>query len=153
MRIGSYSAAVLARATLAAAQELPRHAVLPVAVDGLSCQAGNQQRGVVVKEVTAGAPSRPPEIQVGDVITEIADNTISAPSDIPSVLHRLRAGQTVAIKLQRRTRTVQTAITLPPAPYESLPGIDVLYRAVNVEGFLRRVIITKPKSAWRFLEY
>jgi hypothetical protein len=48
MRIGLCSVAVLAMATLMAAQELPRHAVLTATVESLSSQAASQKKGVVV---------------------------------------------------------------------------------------------------------
>lgn len=150
MRIGTCCVAVLAIATLMAAQELPRHAVLPFTVGSLPDQTASQQRGVIVKEVTAREKSGPPHIEAGDVITEISGTAISGPSDISAVLHGQHAGQKVAVKLQRDGQRVQIDTTLQAAPYESLPGIDVLYRAVTVNGFLRRAVVTKPKGAGRF---
>ena len=141
--------ALLAVTTLVAAQELPRHPVLGLE---LTSTASSQQvqKGAVVSALAPNLEAAPTQIKVGDLITQIGGNMISAADDVSSLLHDRRAGERVALTFQTNGQTLQTNVTLQSAPYESLPGIDVLYRAVTVNGSRRRVIVTKPKGSGPF---
>ena len=135
---------------LAAAQQLPRHAELDFTAASLpSGTRPASPTHVVVTALTPGTQAST-HVRVGDLIDAIADKTISNLDDVDSALHVLRAGQKVPITVLRDGEIVHTEVTLRSAPYESLPGIDVLYRTVRVDGSLRRVIVTKPRGNGRF---
>src|SRR5205085_8652783 len=59
---------------------------------------------------------------------------------------KLRAGDTVTIRFFRNGAAQTKQVSLKPRPFELSPDVEVLYKAVAVDGSLRRVIVTVPKN-------
>jgi pimeloyl-ACP methyl ester carboxylesterase len=85
-------------------------------------------------------------IKVGDVITDVDQHKVVDTQDFVATVSRLHAGDSVSIRLTREggIRTIPLAVKM--RPFESSPDARTLYEAVTVDGNLRRVIVTVPKS-------
>ncbi|MCU0708377.1 MAG: trypsin-like peptidase domain-containing protein [Pirellula sp.] len=66
--------------------------------------------GVLVTRLTADGPAVVGGIQIGDVITEIADQKVFTPEDFRSVVEQLPADKSYPVKLIRDLQTISLAI-------------------------------------------
>jgi putative serine protease PepD len=82
-------------------------------VDTMSFSLGT---GAVVVDVVPGGPADQAGLQSGDVITQVGNRPVRAPTDLESALAGMRAGQQVAIQYQRGPLSYTTAATLRARP-------------------------------------
>lgn len=68
--------------------------------------------GAVIVDVSPGSPAAAAGLEPGDVITEIDNQPVQAPSELESVLAGLHAGQRVQIAYQRGPSVYTTQVTL-----------------------------------------
>lgn len=145
MKIGFLLVVFLAFFGIMPAQELPRRAVLGFDVASLNSDSEKSaETGVVVKSLVS--PTEAGGIHVGDVVSAVAGQQVSRPEEVLAILRKVRPGEQVSIELRRNGHPLEVQVSAQPAPYESSPNVDVLYRAVEANGSLRRVIVTKPKA-------
>lgn len=116
---------------------LPRRATLGAAV--------RAENGIRVAAVLPGTPADRGGLKVGDVITAVGD---TAESNVPQFLAHMKAepaGVPIDFHVRRGEETLTLPITLTEAPKE--PG--TIYGSVEVDGTLRRTLLTLPKNATR----
>lgn len=112
---------------------LPRRALLGAAMD----------KDVRVTAIRPGGPADRGGLRVGDVITAAGDTSIP---DLAAFLARVKAGPAgVAIEfhIRRGDATLSLPITLEEAPKEA----DTIYGSIEVDGTLRRTLLTLPHDA------
>jgi hypothetical protein len=97
-----------------------------------------------------GSSARACGIEPGDIITAVNDHRIIDVDDFVHTARTLHAGDNATVVLRRGGREMQKIIAVKPRPYESAPDIDVLYRSIAVDGSLRRVIVTVPKTPGKY---
>jgi uncharacterized protein len=119
---------------------LPRHAVLgAVLADG--------ENGASITRVIPGSAAAQAGLVAGDTLTSLdgvlTPNTVAFLAE----MHRLHAGQQVEISVVRGGATQQQAIVLGTPPNESDPNVTTIYGAVEVDGSLRRTLVTVPNNA------
>jgi pimeloyl-ACP methyl ester carboxylesterase len=88
-------------------------------------------------------------LQAGDVITAVGDRPVSDVGGFVATVAKLRAGDAVDVHLRRGAQDLSLKLGVKPRPFESSPDADVSYASVEVDGSLRRVIVTQPKQAGR----
>ncbi len=137
------------------AQELRRSGFLGVLVVPLSDAARQRTRlpaatGVEVQRLVDGGSARAAGVEVGDVITRIEGHDVAGPDDFVASAKRLRAGDVASLSVIRGEQTRTIRLEVLPRPVEKSPDADVRYLAVEVDGSLRRVIVTLPKQPGRY---
>jgi pimeloyl-ACP methyl ester carboxylesterase len=144
-------ATLFSRGTVA--QELRRSGFIGVAAAALTEAAHKQlapnESGILVQNVVDGGSAKDLGIQANDIITQINDHKVLDVNDFVQTVRTLRAGDTATIHLRRSGAAVTKQLLVKPRPYESAPDVDTQYKAVTVDGTLRRVIVTVPKTEAR----
>lgn len=132
------------------AQELKRGGFVGVRAgqltDEVRARLHVKGEGVVVLGLVDGGSAKEAGLQPDDVITQVNDHKIKDTDDFVSTVTRLRAGDSVTVHFVRGETEQTKQLVLKPRPYESSPDAETQYKAVEVDGSLRRVIVTTPKS-------
>ena len=136
--------------SVASPQELRRSGFVGVSVAALTEEARKQlppnETGILVLGVVDGGSAKDSGIQANDIITRVNDRKVVDVPDFVQLVKTLRAGETTTIHLRRAGEALAKQLLVKPRPYESAPDVRTLYEAVNVDGTLRRVIITAPNT-------
>lgn len=131
---------VFAPILIAAALTLPRHGVFGAAV-------AEKPAGLTVVRVLPNLAAQGAGLRAGDVIVSV--DGVATPT-IPAYLsefHTLHAGESVNVALTREGKPVTLTVQLGQPPDESDPAVTTRYDSINVDGSLRRVLVTIPKNA------
>ncbi len=132
------------------AQELRRSGFLGVvAVQVPDAARRVSEPGVLVQSLVEGGSAKAADIRPDDIIIQVNDHKVSDVNDFVQAAKNLRARDVATIRLRRGQVELTKQVTVKPRPYESAPDVDVLYKAISVDGSLRRVIITAPKEQGR----
>jgi pimeloyl-ACP methyl ester carboxylesterase len=119
----------------ALADELPRHGVIGLVVNGTP---------PAVERVVAGGAGEAAGFRAGDVIQAIDGRTVETADQFVRAVGRHLGGDAVQVVVTSGgAKLVRTAV-LKPRPLETSPYAEVLYRSVEVRGSHRRVIVTRP---------
>jgi pimeloyl-ACP methyl ester carboxylesterase len=127
-----------AHARTVTAQALPRRAMFGAAVVG-------DPAGVRVTAVVPGGPAATAGLKVGDVITAFGDRKVDSPSSFVADVRVATVERPVAVKALRAGVALTLHVRLIPAPEESDALVDTLYSSIEVDGTLRRTLLTTPK--------
>ena len=133
----------------AAAPELPRASFLgvqlsPVTDDVRARLRLTDTKGARVIGLVDGGSAKAAGLRADDVIVAVDGQPVVDPADLAGRIGSHRAGDLASIRWMR-DGTVQTAdVVMRPRPLESGAGTRTEYSAVEVNGSLRRTIITGP---------
>ena len=134
-------------------QELRRSGFLGIVPAPLTDAARQRlqpgETGILVQNVVEGGSAKAGGIQPNDIITQVNDHQVVDVNDFIQTARVLRAGDTATIQLRRGNESLTKPVAVKPRPLESAPDVDTFYKAVSVDGSLRRVIVTVPKSGGR----
>lgn len=94
---------------------------LGVYLDALSEEMAAQlglrdSRGALVVAVVPGGPADRAGVAPGDVLRDVGGRAVTGPEDVTRFLSSARAGQTVRLRLLRRGRALDVAVTLGERP-------------------------------------
>jgi pimeloyl-ACP methyl ester carboxylesterase len=132
------------------AQDLRRSGFLGIVTVALTDEARKQlqpdETGIMVQSVVDGGSAKDSGIQANDIITQVNDHKVLDVADFVQTVKSLRAGDAAMIHLRRFGKALTKQLLVKPRPYESAPDVVTLYKAITVDGSLRRVIITSPKT-------
>jgi alpha-beta hydrolase superfamily lysophospholipase len=103
-------------------------------------------QGILVQRVVPNSSAQEGGILAGDIILKINNTDIKDVAQFRSLAGGFRAGDQLQIVLLRDGKQLTKTFALKPRPFETHPDFDILYQAITVDGALRRVIITKPKT-------
>jgi pimeloyl-ACP methyl ester carboxylesterase len=134
----------------ASGQELKRSGFVGVQVTAPAPDAaGTPVAGVRVQALAAGGTAAAAGIQPDDIITELDGRPVAGVDAFVQSAKNLKAGDTVTVKLTRGAEALSFNLVVKPRPFETSPDADTHYKAVTVDGSLRRVIVTAPKQRGR----
>jgi pimeloyl-ACP methyl ester carboxylesterase len=139
--------ATLCAAMSATAQQLPRRAVLGFVLGQPEAAGNDRALPLVVKTISSDVHRQHDGVMDGDVLVTVASRQVANADDVATVLRGRRSGETIDLGVNRAGHTIVVSELLRPAPPEQADGLQVIYRAVTVDGAPRRVIVTRPKSA------
>jgi len=105
------------------------------------------ENGILVASLDDGGSAKAAGIEPNDIITQINGHKVIDVSGFVQFARGLHAGDVATITLLRGSERLMKEVPLKPRPYESAPDTDTEYKSVTVDGSLRRVIVTKPKTA------
>jgi pimeloyl-ACP methyl ester carboxylesterase len=133
------------------AQELPRAGFLGVSATAIP-DAGRTrlsagENGILVASLVDGGSAKAAGIEPNDIITQINGHKVTDVNGFVQFARSLHAGDVARITLLRGSERLMKEVPVKPRPYESAPDADTEYKSVTVDGSLRRVIVTKPKTA------
>lgn len=137
LRVVAYS--YLLAAALSA-QDLPRHGIVGLVVQGSPA---------TVQAVVPGGPGDAAGIRAGDVIESLDGKPVESGDQFARAVGRHVAGETARVTVRRAADRLDLSAVLKPRPFETNPDAEVLYRSVDVRGARRRVIVTHPHRPGR----
>ncbi len=79
--------------------------------------------GALVARVLEGSPAESGKVQVGDIIMKLDSTMISTSSELPPLVGRLQAGQTVTLEVMRQGNTEKLIIRIGELPDQPLAGV------------------------------
>lgn len=133
------AASLMLIAGAASAQELPRKAVLGVAL----APAPEGTSGVQVQQVMPKLTGEALGLSPGDVIVRIGSQPVTAVSQVTDYASRLRAGDSVDITVRRKGAERRIRGRATPQPFETYRKAKVDYGAVRFrDGHLRDILVT-----------
>jgi uncharacterized protein len=106
-----------------------------------------EQRGVLMNAVFEGRSADRAGLRQGDVVVSMDGRAVASVEEMLAALRGRRAGERFALEYLRDGRRHNTEVLLQEMPRESHPDIEVVYDALEVEGALRRTILTRPKGS------
>ena len=121
----------------------------PVTSESRSSNEVAAKRGVVVLGLVNGGSAIAAGLREGDILIAANATQVEGPLEFARFVARLRAGDEVAIQYVRDGVPGTTRVVIRPRPPESTPDVETEYRAVGVDGGVRRTIVTRPKSTGR----
>ena len=136
----------LALATPGSALDLGRRALLGITASPLPAGADSIGPGVLAERVIAGSPAAQAGVASGDIVVSVDGKPLAAVDDFLRAVRVHRAGDTVPVELRRAGQPLTLAIRLDGVPFETAPGIDFTYDAVETPTGLRRTIMTSPQA-------
>jgi pimeloyl-ACP methyl ester carboxylesterase len=131
---------LLTAAAAFATPTLPRHGVFGAAVV-------DKAAGVTVMRVIPNSAAATAGVKAGDAIKSIGGIATPTVASFIAAVHMLHAGQTVSASLLRNGSPLQISVTLGRPADENDPDVTTLYQAIDVDGSLRRTLVTVPKGA------
>lgn len=146
-------AAALALLPLHAAQgaDLARRAFMGIGLE--SVPDGHPMKelvakdgGVLVERVIPGSSAEKAELRKGDIVVRVNGKTMRSSADVIGIVRASRAGEAMKLSLLRDGQSDERDVTLIGLPLEKAADYDTAYDAVEADGVLRRVIVTKPKG-------
>jgi hypothetical protein len=145
---------LLACAAATAGQELKRSGFFGIQVAPLTGEARARLHleavgGVLVLGLVDGGSGKDAGLLPDDVITQVNGQQVVDPNGFVAAAKSFHAGDVATLQVLRGHESLTKQLTVKARPLEHSPDADTLYKAVNVDGSLRRVIITAPKSAGR----
>ncbi len=126
--------------TMPVASQLPRHAVFGAVLS--ETRGAPAVTRVVPKSAAAAAGVSP-----GDVIVSIGNVRTPSVASFLAEMHRLRAGERTTLTFTHRGGPQGANVVLGAPANENDPAVTTLYGAIQVDGSLRRTLLTYPKSA------
>jgi alpha-beta hydrolase superfamily lysophospholipase len=102
--------------------------------------------GVAVTTVLPGSAAEGAGLRAGDLLKTVDGAAVAANRDFLPKLRRA-AGQAVVLGILRAGAPSTVSVVLTEAPKEIDPLVDTRYEAVEVDGTLRRTLITVPHNA------
>lgn len=72
--------------------------------------------GVLVREIISDGPADKAGVKVNDVITEVADSSITETSSLSSIISKYKVGDRVDLKVWRNNKTLTLSVILQAAP-------------------------------------
>lgn len=116
---------------------LPRHALFGAALSDTPAGPG-------VTRVIPQSPAQGAGISQGDALTSIAGVPTASVAAFLSEMHLLHAGQRVQVTYVRNGVKKNADVVLGTPADESDPAVKTVYGAVEVDGSLRRTLVTYP---------
>ena len=140
-------------ASLATAEELPRRAWIGIGFQPLDDSTRTliaDSGGVRIAQFMEYSPAPAAGLLIGDVLLKLNGKTITGGQQLALQLKDHRVGESVMAELWRDGEYISKDILLAEAPREKPPDFDVLYESFEMDGALRRTIITKPRREGTF---
>ena len=101
--------------------------------------------GLVVVGVDPETAAAAGGLRPDDVLAEAAGTPLSDFDMYAAVVRRHMVGDSLTLRVLRDDASIRVPLVLGERPRESAPDFDVLYTAVEAEGALRRVLVTRPR--------
>lgn len=138
-------------AAVFAADQLPRRAMLgaqiaPASAAQLTTGDKIYDSGVALPQVFPNSSAADAGLQSGDVLLTANHIPLRGPQDIGPLLKSQGAGADIVFDVLREGMVSAVTVRLKEAPRETSEEFEIIYETANIDGFLRRLILTKPKG-------
>ena len=136
------------------AAELPRRAWFGAGfqpIDDSTRAAISDSVGARLVNLPEDGPAKAAGLEMGDIVLRIGGTPIhTGPQVSLLVKSEHRPGETVNVELWRDGKRMTKDVALIEWPREASDEFDVIYEAFEMDGALRRMIITKPNREGTF---
>lgn len=142
---------LLTATVLMAADALPRRAMLgaqiaPPTPAQLTAEDKTYESGVALPQVFPNTSAAEAGLQSGDVLLTANHIPLRGPQDIGPLLKSQGVGADVVFDVLREGKVSAVTVRFKEAPRETSAEFEIIYESANIDGFLRRLILTKPKG-------
>ena len=103
--------------------------------------------GARVTAVIPDSPAAAAGLKSGDIITVFASHKIRSSAELVAEVRAASVEQPVVVEVLRDKQPITLQAQLVLAPKENDPDVETVYSSIDVDGSLRRTLITLPKSA------
>ncbi len=130
---------------------LPRRAwfgaqLAPATAEQLAATSSKFTTGVLLPNVFPGSSAADAGIMSGDILLTANGLPLRGPQDVGPLLKNEGAGADIVFEVLRADKVLSKIVSLKEAPRETSDEFEIIYDAANIDGFLRRIILTKPKG-------
>jgi len=145
----AFSFACSVSSAFASTASLPRAGFLGVQAAGVTDEVRSrlglsENNGALVANVVAGGSAEALGLRPDDVIVAVDGHAIADPGELIARIAPHRAGDRVSIRWIRDGKLQSSEVAMKQRPFESAPGTRSEYGAIDVNGTLRRTIVTGP---------
>jgi pimeloyl-ACP methyl ester carboxylesterase len=148
---------VLCLSTFAIAKDpLPRRPQLgaqlqPIAEDDSLRLAWKFEGGLRLGAITPKTSAEEGGLKTDDILLKLNGLPITDVQELIESLKTIGSNKSVKFDLLREGKALTKSVKLKSYPKETPPDdIEVIHDAVKIDGFLRRVVFTKPKQEGKF---
>lgn len=141
---------IVALATGAFAKDLlPRRVMLgaqisPATAEQLASVGNSFGGGLYLGSVFPNSTASEGGLEVGDILLTANGQRLTTVPELVTLMKSVGAGNNVSFVLYHKNEIVTKSIKLKEAPREKSDEFDVIYETAEIDGFLRRIILTKP---------
>ncbi|MBL0062746.1 MAG: alpha/beta hydrolase [bacterium] len=130
---------------------LPRRAwfgaqLAPATSELLAASSKKFETGVALPNVFPGSSAAEGGIMSGDILLTANGLPLRGPQDVGPLLKKEGAGADIVFEVLRADKVMSKIVHLKEAPRETSDEFEIIYDAANIDGYLRRIILTKPKG-------
>lgn len=79
------------------------------------------ESGIILANLVQGGPAQAAGLRIGDILIEVAGTAVGDNSEVEREVYRKKPGETIAVKIRRKARTVEIKVKL-----QELPKLDRL---------------------------
>ncbi len=79
------------------------------------------ESGIILANLVQGAPAQAAGLRIGDILVEVAGTSVGDNSEVEREVYRKKPGETIVVKIRRKTRTLEVKVKL-----QELPKLDRL---------------------------
>lgn len=109
------------------------------------------EAGVLLGPISPATSAEEGGLKADDILLRLNGQTITDQQTLVASLKAIGSNKTVKFDLLRDGKALTKSVRLKPYPKETPPDdIEVIHDAVKIDGFLRRVVFTKPKGEGKF---
>lgn len=139
----------------ALAEELPRRGFMGTAVAPLSDSLRTvfdlpDSVGLEIQRIVPQSSAESADLHVGDVILAVDGTPVRETSQFVALVGQYRYGDNLTLDIQRDGQPLALTVALKEFPRETSPDFEIIYDAVEVDGHLRRIIVTRPAGEGPF---
>lgn len=105
--------------------------------------------GVLVQGLIEGGSAKAAGMRPNDVITDVEGHTITGVPEFQSIARAMRGGEMRSMRVRRGGQALTMSVPIQPRPLEHAPDVDTRYDVANIDGSLRRTVVTTPQQPGR----
>lgn len=102
--------------------------------------------GVALPNVFPNSSAADAGIMSGDILLTANGMPLGGPQDVGPLLKAQGAGADIVFEVLRTDKIMSKIVRLKEAPRETSDEFEIIYDAAEIDGYLRRIILTKPKG-------
>lgn len=118
--------------------------MMPANSDQLSATGQGWTSGLYLMMIVPGSSAEAAGLLAGDVLYKVDQRMLFSSLDVSVALKNSGTGKTVTFELARDGKLLKKKVKLRELPRETSGEFDIIYETFEIDGTLRRMILTKP---------
>jgi alpha-beta hydrolase superfamily lysophospholipase len=104
--------------------------------------------GARVTAVIPDSPAAAAGLKVGDVVSVFGSHKIENSAGLVARVRAASVEDPIVVEVLRDKHPLTLSVQLIRAPKENDPAVETIYSSIDVDGSLRRTLVTVPKSVY-----